>query len=369
MTLSRLAPIVHLPFLCAIAISQAPPPLYSYRAFSVVDRPGLEQALNRNGSEGFRLVALSSGLNGNLTAITEKTPAAASYQYKVISGAWAHLRMVHNDAPIVDLLNEAGQRGFRFVPNSVFAGKNVSAAVVLELAPGSNARYAYRVYSPQLPTTSKFEREFTEARKQGFSLVYYGTAGNRSSTLMERQDPASASAADGSGQYRRFECPPKDLRKRLQEETYKEYVPFAVAPWNDFTAIKVSLWLQKTSGQKLQVLGVESTSGSDLSLLCGAYGELADQLNKAGAEGYALVALPVISRSVQGSFWNKLGWTLTAVTSQRPYKTSYRLATGESLPDLSAQINAAAREGFRVVPGSLIAETAILMARSDAPQN
>ncbi len=72
MTAFRLAFLFLVSFFCSIAASQTQPLLYSYRAFSVVDQPNLEQTLSRNGAQGFRLVALSKRLNGDLVAVMEK---------------------------------------------------------------------------------------------------------------------------------------------------------------------------------------------------------------------------------------------------------------------------------------------------------
>lgn len=356
------------PFFGSFAAAQSRPPIYAYRAFSVIDQANLEQTLSRNGAEGYRLVGLSKGLNGELNAVMEKAATPGSYQYKVIFGAWAHLRMVHNGAPIVDLLNEAGRQGFRLVPNSVLASNEpVSAAVVVEHAPDSDARYEYRIDSPQVPTAAKFARDFAEGQKDGFSLVFYGTAGRGVSTLMEKQDPASAPAAAQAGDYRRLECTPKDLVARLGELVDQGYVPFAISPWEDFTAIKASFWLEKTTGLKLRMVSAESKPGGEMALLRVAYEGLTKELNQASADGYSLVALPIICRGLHGSFLAKFTWRLVAVLRQGPGSVTYRLAEGDSLPEMNAEMNAAAGEGFRVIPGSMIAGTAILMELTCAP--
>lgn len=340
--------------------------IYSYRALSAIDLPNLERALDRNGADGYHLVALNASLNGNLVAVLEKVPGNESFQYQVIVGAWAHLRIVHNDTPIIDLLNEAGKQGFRFVPNSVLPGKGVSAAVVIERAPDSNARYEYRIYSPQVPTNSKFEKDLAEGQKEGFSLVFYGTAGRGPSTLLEKRDDENTPARIEARELRRFGSPPKDLLKRLQTEVDKGYVPVAISPWNDFNALNVSFWLEKTAGLNLRVVSFENKSGAELSLLRGAYEGLANELNKAAAGGYSMVALPIVSRGLRGSILAKFAWRLAAVTSQSPTATTYRVVAADSLPELNARIKAAAGEGFRVIPGSLIADSAILMERSGA---
>jgi hypothetical protein len=81
-----------------------------------------------------------------------------------------------------------------------------------------------------------------------------------------------------------------------------------------------------------------------------------------------MAALPVQSAEIEGPLHSKLVWTLNVGMwpESGPKRTTYRYIERNTLPDLSDSINAAAKEGFRVVPGSLSAFNSVYMEKSES---
>jgi hypothetical protein len=341
----------------------------TYRVFSVVSAPDLERALNRFGAEGYRVASLSPSSGGNVAVVMEAAAAAAkTYQYRVPFGSHRHVQIGHNDPPLLDSINEAGGQGFRVVPGSIVFDHAVSSAVVLERESGTKAQYEYRIFAPLAISEGRFEQSAIEGEQAGFHVVFHGIAGTAIVTLMEKQGGTSATTGS-TGSNRFVRCPAKDLAKRYQEEVARGYVPLRGSLLvNQFAPDGIIyFWLQKAASPRLRVVSDATDSKREVSERIEHLEAFLRELNAAAGEGYRLSAPPMLTLHSEGQIHRKVLATFNAVMQLRSddSKVSYRLVNGDTLPELAERINEAAKEGFRLIPGTMAGNDGVFMERID----
>jgi hypothetical protein len=341
----------------------------TYRVFSVVSASDLEQTLNRFGAEGYRVASLSPSSGGDVAVVMEAAAAGAkTYQYRVPFGGHRHVQIGHNDPPLLDSINEAGDQGFRFVPGSIVFDHGVSSAVVLERELGTTAQYQYLIFAPLAISEGRFEQSTMEGEQAGFHVVFHGIAGTAIITLMEKQNGTSATTGS-TGSNRFVRCSAKDLAKRYQEEVARGYVPLRGSLLvNQFAPDGVIyFWLQKASSSGLRVISDATDSKRDVSERIARLDAFLRELNRAAGEGYRLSAPPMLTLHAEGQIHRKVVATFNAVMQpgSEDAKVTYRLVNGDTLPELAERINEAAKEGFRVIPGTMAGNDGVFMEKID----
>lgn len=346
---------------------QVPVQELTYRGFSVVSQSGLEPALNRYAISGYRLTALTSAANGNVLVVMEKLPLDASVrEYRVVFGGWAHLRGLHNETPAADRMNLAGAQGFRFFPGSILFSSGAAAAVIMEKDPDPSARYAYRIYSPQIATSHRFKQDALRGEAEGFHVVFHGVAGRGPSTLMEKRTDAPAPATQPSAPNRFLTISNKEIPKRLQQQIDDGYVPVRNSVWLDLNSIQNSFWLQKTGNADLRLVTHAVEFSGKQPVTADFAEQFTRKLNQAAAEGYRLTAPPIRVDYVKPAFLIHWMAAFTGVLQRSPgaAPVTYRYLPGMALPDFISQLNDAAANNFRVVPDTLGHDGSILMERA-----
>lgn len=348
------------------ASAQVPVQQLTYRGFSVVRQSDLEPALNRYAVTGYRLAAISTAASGNVIVLMDQLPPeSAVREYRVIFGGWAHLRGLHNESPAAEQMNEAGAQGFRFVPGSVVFESGAAAAVVMEKDPDPSARYDYRIFSPQLETSHRFQQDALQGQQEGFHVVFHGHAGRGASTLMEKRTDAPASAQPDLESNRFLSVSGKDMRKRLQQQLDEGYVAMRSSVWMDIGIIQIPLWLQKAHGSDLLLVTHEAEFARRDGNADACAGEFVSKLNDAAARGYRMIAPPVRIAWVKPAFRVHPMASFNAVMQRSPGTTriAYRYLPGTSLPELVSGLNEAATDGFHLVPDTLGRDGSLLMER------
>lgn len=356
----------------AVAVSlsapaQVPVQELTYRGFSVVSEHDLEPALNRYAVGGYRLAALTTAANGNVLVVMEKLPPdAAVREYRIIFGGWAHLRGLHNETPAADLMNEAGAQGFRFLPGSIVFSSGAAAAVVMERDSDPSARYAYRIYSPQIDTSHRFEQDALRGEADGFHVVFHGAAGRGPSTLMEKRTDTPTPVGSSSAPNRFMNIPSRDIVKRLHEQLADGYIPLKDSPWLDLNSYQNSFWFQKARRPDLRLVSHEVQFSPKHQVTADFSEEFARKLNEAAAQGYRLAAPPIRVDYVKPAFLVHWIASFNAVMqrSSDAAPVTYRYIPADNLPDFISRLNDAAAENFQVVPNSLGRDGSILMERT-----
>lgn len=364
----RLACVLLLSAFCSTHIhSQSPPARQFYRALSVVAAQDLEQALNRHAVEGYRLVSVSSNSKGTITAILGSVAGSGkSYQYRALFGAWAQVPLGGSGQALLDMMNEAGSLGFRFVPRSVALASRVSTSVVLEKVTGTTARYEYRIFSPAFATEGRFDKNALEGVKEGFRVVFHASTGRGPSTLMERQTGAEASLTAAPESNLFLNAAPKDADKKMEQHAAEGYAAFQSSEYASNSPL-FCYWLQKVAAAPLRTVS-QMVDSKDLPADRRAgFEKFMEGINAAATEGYRLAAVPVLTVDLEHAIMPHPVLRVKAAMLLDPGapKAVYRFVEGDTLPELLGRVNAAAGEGFRVIPGSLLEDGAVFMQKEE----
>lgn len=345
------------------APAQVPVQQLPYRGFSIVNQSDLEPALNRYAVTGYRLVAIASAPNGSVIAVMEKLPPESPLrEYRVIFGGWAHLRGLHNEMPAEEQMNQAGAQGFRFFPGSILFSRGAAAAIIMERDPDPSARYAYRIFSPQIETARRFEKNALRGESDGFHVVYHGAAGRGPSTLMEKRTDTRAQPSPSN---RFLTITSRDIAKRLQAQVADGYVPPRNSTWMDLDGYRNSFWLQKSPNPDLRLVFHEVQFSSKQQVTADFAEEFTRKLNEAAAEGYRIAAPPIRIDYIKPAVLVHWIAHFSAVMQRNPgaAPVTYRYLAPMALPDLVSELNDAAAAGFSVVPGSLGRDGSIFVER------
>ncbi|HEV2280120.1 MAG TPA: hypothetical protein VGS02_18215 [Acidobacteriaceae bacterium] len=348
------------------APAQVPVQQLPYRGFSIVNQSDLEPALNRYAVTGYRLVAIASAPNGSVIAVMEKLPPESPLrEYRVIFGGWAHLRGLHNEMPAEEQMNQAGAQGFRFFPGSILFSRGAAAAIIMERDPDPAARYAYRIFSPQLATSHRFEQDALRGVSDGFSVVFHGAAGRGPSTLMEKRTDSPGTPAQPSPSNRFLTITARDIAKRLQAQVDDGYVPLKNSTWVDFNSYQNSFWFQKSQSLDLRLVRHEVQFSPKRQVTADFAEEFTRKLNEAAAEGYRIAAPPIRIDYIKPAVLVHWIAHFSAVMQRNPgaAPVTYRYLAPMALPDLVSELNDAAAAGFSVVPGSLGRDGSIFVER------
>jgi hypothetical protein len=130
----------------------------------------MQKEMSEAASNGFR-VRMGAPTSGNEMVILMEKLATPPDVYKY------QLLATKRTSTMEKELNEAGDGGYRLIPQTVIPKKgislgirdNVEVVVIMEKAPKSNTRYQYKLLATT--RTSTMEKEIREAESAGFSLI------------------------------------------------------------------------------------------------------------------------------------------------------------------------------------------------------
>ena len=126
----------------------------------------MQKEMTAAAEQGFQ-VRMGSQTSGNEMVILMEKLATPENPYKY------NLLATSRTSTMEKELNEAGDLGFRIIPQTMIAKKRAiggdEIVVVLEKAPGSSSQYKYRLLATQ--RTSTMEKEILEAEEAGYVLI------------------------------------------------------------------------------------------------------------------------------------------------------------------------------------------------------
>jgi len=126
----------------------------------------MQKEITAASEQGFKILMSSPTSGDEMVLLMEKlaTPEEP-FQYQILATT--------RTSTMEKELNEAGEEGFKMIPQTMIAKKQVfggdEIVVVLEKAPKSSSRYTYRFLATQ--RTSTMEKEILEAEEAGYVLV------------------------------------------------------------------------------------------------------------------------------------------------------------------------------------------------------
>jgi hypothetical protein len=341
-----------------------------YKAFSVVSLESLEQSLNRNAVEGYRMVAIDSTARGIMTVLMKAIPPGnAPMAYEVVYGNWDKAPGTDSSS-MAGLMNALANDGYRFVPFSVLPALRSWSAVVMEQDPGSQARYTYRIYSPVLMTSARLERNEEESLRAGFRAVFSGSTGGRVISLEEKRTDGGDQNNETEGTHHLIWTSAKDISKKLAAEGKQGYLPLLVTEINTGSSSPMNLLWSEKSTEPVRTLDVDNAIKNP-DPRRPMLRELMEQINSNAEEGYRLEGAPVFVWHTEGAFLPRNVWTLHATmrASTGAARARYRFASGSTLADLVENVNSAAEQGFRPIGNGLMEDYGVVMEKLDAPAN
>jgi hypothetical protein len=130
----------------------------------------------------------------------------------------------------------------------------------------------------------------------------------------------------------------------------------------------IYFWLQKASSPRLRVVSDATDSKREVSERIARLEAFIRELNAAAGEGYRLSAPPMLTLHPEGQIHRKIVATFNAVMQpgSEDSKAAYRLVNADTLPELAERINAAAKEGFHVIPGTMAGNDGVFMEKTDS---
>jgi hypothetical protein len=127
----------------------------------------MQKEMSDAGAQGFRVRMGAPTAGNEMVILMEKLATPADpFQYRILATT--------RTGTMEKELNEAGDAGFRILPQTMIAKKGTGLGgyeivVVLEKAPKSASRYKYKLLATS--RTSTMEKEIREAEDAGFALT------------------------------------------------------------------------------------------------------------------------------------------------------------------------------------------------------
>jgi hypothetical protein len=146
----------------------------------------MQKEMNEAADSGFRVRMGAPTSDSEIVILMERLATPPDlYKYELLA--------TKRTGTMDKELNEAGDRGFRLLPQTMIAkkerislgiGGNVEIVTVLEKAPKSSVRYQYKLLATS--RTSTMEKEIREAEAAGFILVSICSRGEHM-VIMEKE--------------------------------------------------------------------------------------------------------------------------------------------------------------------------------------
>jgi hypothetical protein len=340
-----------------------------YRFFSVLSSQAkLEEKLGESALSGYRLVEVQETPGGAIVAVMEDVSALGKkYEYRVLPVRWNRSAVygpvyIKKQKHMLDVLNDAGQRGFCFVKRSLLPPHGKTSLVIMEHELDSGAKYEFRILSRPLPKIifnpwSRRIEVAAELSKEGFRPVG-GIATD--SMLMEKDLSTPAAPVPVAETYRFLFTEPRNLTRLYKEQTDEGFHVIEISRvktdhgrfQDDFFD---TLLLEKNPANaptrlisnRAEIAGMDQ----DLEQI----GAIEKEMNQAAADGYRICGVPAVSHSGEGVFsrhWYRY-WDLLFVQVSPKTKATYRIVHASTLPEFAGRVNEAAQDGFRILAGTM----------------
>jgi hypothetical protein len=141
----------------------------------------MEKEISAAAEQGFRVILGSPTSGSEMVILMEKLATPEDpFQYQLLATS--------RTSTMEKELNQAGDEGFRIIPQTMIAKKQIfggdEIVVVLERSPKSTLQYQYKFLATQ--RTSTMEKEILDAEEAGFVLVGICSRGEHM-VIMERE--------------------------------------------------------------------------------------------------------------------------------------------------------------------------------------
>jgi hypothetical protein len=344
-----------------------------YKIFAAVEPSQIEQILNQDAVDGYRLIAVGNAEGGGAMAIMRLLPTSAvSFNYKVIRSNWLTLdpRMRQNKPSALDLMNAAGGNGYRLVPEGM-ASDSWDCAFIMEKQSDESGSYEYRAFAPELlkkPRLEELIAHSENAHKEGFSTVYFGGDNYFPYVLIsERVSTELISGRSGILDDHFYVVQMKEQFPLIQQEAdagfaVRTYTLSKTTPgFLDDGHPRVNLWTQKTGDHPLKVISLNQKKPHDFESLRSFLTEFQNRLNSSGED--LCDAGILIGFSQDPTFFHSNNTaTMEIAMGSCPAggRAIYRFALGANATDLGENINKLASEGYVLVPSSFDIQSALM---------
>jgi hypothetical protein len=360
-------------WLSLVATAQTAPPTEDlcqhYRFFSVLSSAKLEEKLGQSALSGYRLLEVHETASGAIEAVMEDVSASGKkYEYRALPVRW-NSGGVSIKKQMLDVLNDAGQRGFCFVKGSLLPPHRNASLAVVEHELDSGAKYEFRIllWRALLINSRSARRRLIEAANEGFRPVG-GIATD--STLMEKNLSAPAAPICDAEPYRFLVTQPDRLTRLYKEQTDEGFRVLEIS--------RVRVNLGRFQDDFFGTLLLEKNPASVPTRLISNRAEIAGmdqsleqiatiekEMNMTAADGFRICGVPAVSLSGEGAFsrhWYRC-WDLLFMQFSPTAKVTYRIVHASTLPELAGRVNEAAQDGFRILAGTWHEGSLVLMEK------
>jgi hypothetical protein len=141
-------------------------PDQQYLLLATTKTSTMQKEMDEAASLGFKVRVSSPTSGAEMVVLMEKVAKPPDlYQYRLLATT--------RTGTMSKELNEAGDQGFRLLPQTIIAKEGFiggpEIVVLLEKAPGSGSTYQYKLLATQ--RTSTMQKEIREAEAAGFTLI------------------------------------------------------------------------------------------------------------------------------------------------------------------------------------------------------
>lgn len=301
----------------------------------------MQKELDQAAAAGYR-VLFGASAGGDTSLLLEKVATPPdTYQYLLLS--------VNKKSLTEAELSDAGARGFRLLPQTIFG----SHKMLLEKAPGPLARYQYRFLNPprrdDRAEQEAFYQQFAQMLGDGYAVVGF-TSGRRVLLIVQKQmeaseEPAgtarSGLASDSGSPYALFmmtDVPHVNSQQELNKAGAAGYR--ACLGSSSSEALSIHLLLEKALAPpgpyEYLILATNLTSTME------------KEMNQAPAQGFRLHA-----RILTGNRGFPMAAGEMAVVMERPWASNtsyqYRLLATTKTETLQKELMEATRNGYQIV--------------------
>ena len=157
--------------------------LPTYKLLATRRTKTMQKELDEAASNGYRVLMGAPADDSEMVVfLSREQPPEQPYIYKLLATT--------RTGTMQKELNEFGRKGFRLIRNTVVAKKRFMGlggreiALIMEKTPGTERRFEYRLQATE--RTSTMQKEVSEARAEGFTLVAMVSRGEHM-VILERE--------------------------------------------------------------------------------------------------------------------------------------------------------------------------------------